>query len=246
MRPWFSSTSIRPSTRTPPATCYSQNTMTRLVELRRPFGPANFRNEIIWTRTSSHNDARKFADVYEYILYSSRAKAATWNAQHQTGSRLWIQGFTPPWGWRVVLAKLQALDEAGRLMRSKGRRGTSTPYLVRFLDEQGGAAMPSLWQDHRRAASANKRDIKAGAEGAAESQGDKPYAIRRTGRFTLTHYCGGRGCGGRRRRQEAGEAVARGGRDNAEGQKPRARDWGGDWGCLAPIPNPQPPTPRIT
>src|ERR1035437_9220230 len=45
------------------------------------FGPTNFRNEIIWKRTSSHNDARKFADVCDYILYFNRAKVGTWNAQ---------------------------------------------------------------------------------------------------------------------------------------------------------------------
>ena len=146
------------------------------------FGPTNFRNEIIWKRTSSHNDARKFADVCDYILYFTRAKAATWNAQHQTHNEKYLQshynrttddgrvyrldniirsasmgprpnlayeykGFTPPWGWGVVLPKLKALDEAGRLMWSKGRQGTKTPYLVRFLDEQSGAAMPSLWDD---------------------------------------------------------------------------------------------------
>ena len=57
------------------------------------------------------------------------------------------RGFTPRWGWRVVLPKLKALDDAGRLMWSKGRQGETTPYLVRFLDEQSGAAMPSLWDD---------------------------------------------------------------------------------------------------
>jgi DNA modification methylase len=146
------------------------------------FGPAMFRNEIIWKRTSSHNDARKFADVCDYILYFARGKAATWNAQHQAHNEKYLRshynratpdgrpyrldniirsasmgprpnlayeykGFTPPWGWRVILPKLNALDAAGRLMWAKGRKGSPAPYLVRFLDEQPGAAMPSLWDD---------------------------------------------------------------------------------------------------
>jgi DNA methylase len=41
----------------------------------------DFRNEIIWKRTSSHNDARKFADVCDYILYYARGKTPTWNPQ---------------------------------------------------------------------------------------------------------------------------------------------------------------------
>jgi len=146
------------------------------------FGPTNFRNEIIWKRTSSHNDARKFADVCDHILYFARGKTATWNAQHQAHNAKYLRshynratpdgrpyrldniirsasmgprpnltyeykGFTPPWGWRVILSKLKALDAASRLMWAKGRKGSPVPYLVRFLDEQSGAAMPSLWDD---------------------------------------------------------------------------------------------------
>jgi site-specific DNA-methyltransferase (adenine-specific) len=57
------------------------------------------------------------------------------------------KGFTPPWGWRVVREKLELLDADGRIAWVKGRKGRTTPYLVRFLDEQAGAAMPSLWDD---------------------------------------------------------------------------------------------------
>jgi DNA methylase/restriction endonuclease len=42
---------------------------------------------------------------------------------------------------------LKALDAEDRLMLAKGRKGKPTPYLVRFLDEQPGAAMPFLWGD---------------------------------------------------------------------------------------------------
>src|SRR4051812_2383272 len=53
------------------------------------------------------------------------------------------KGFTPPWGWRVVRPKLEALDQDGRVEWSR----SGTPYLVRFLAEQSGTAMPSLWDD---------------------------------------------------------------------------------------------------
>jgi site-specific DNA-methyltransferase (adenine-specific) len=146
------------------------------------FGPALFRNEIIWKRTSSHNDAKRFADVHDCILYYARTKAATWNAQHMPHNEKYVRshynrtndegrpfrldniirsasmgprpnlayeynGLTPPWGWRVVREKLAALDKAGRLMWVDGRKGEKVPYLVRFLDEQSGAAMPSVWDD---------------------------------------------------------------------------------------------------
>ena len=145
------------------------------------FDPPNFRNEIIWKRTSSHNDARRFADIHDCILYYVKCRAATWNAQHMSHGERYLKthynrrtpdgriyrldniirsasmgprpnlvyeydDFTPPWGWRVVREKLQAIDADGRLEWAKGRKGR-TPYLVRFLDEQKGATMPSLWDD---------------------------------------------------------------------------------------------------
>ena len=36
---------------------------------RRDFRPANFRNEIIWKRTSSHNDSRKWPHIHDTILF---------------------------------------------------------------------------------------------------------------------------------------------------------------------------------
>jgi len=39
------------------------------VLLDAVFGPTNFRNEIVWKRTSSHNDARrKYADLSDTIV----------------------------------------------------------------------------------------------------------------------------------------------------------------------------------
>ncbi len=142
------------------------------------FGPDCFRNEIIWKRTSSHNDARKFADIHDCLFYYSRGRYSIWNAQHvphdpkylkthynraDKNGRIYrldniirsasmgarpnlvyeYKGFLPEWGWRVVRDKLEALDQAGRIEWSK----SGTPYLVRYLDEMKGAAMPSLWDD---------------------------------------------------------------------------------------------------
>lgn len=43
------------------------------------FGPKNYRNEIIWQRTSSHNDSKKWASVHDTILYYSRTDKPCWN-----------------------------------------------------------------------------------------------------------------------------------------------------------------------
>jgi site-specific DNA-methyltransferase (adenine-specific) len=50
------------------------------------FSPQNFRNEIIWKRTSSHSDARQGARHYgritDTILFYAKDVHNTWNPQH--------------------------------------------------------------------------------------------------------------------------------------------------------------------
>jgi adenine specific DNA methylase Mod len=47
------------------------------------FGPANFRNEIIWQRPSGHSDvrqgARHFGRIHDIILFYSRSEQFTWH-----------------------------------------------------------------------------------------------------------------------------------------------------------------------
>lgn len=142
----------------------------------------DYRNEIVWKRTSSHNDSRKFAQINDCILYYSKTKDCTWNPQFTPPSDRYLRthynqtdktgrvyrlhcitrsasmgprpnlayeydGYTPEWGWRMVREKLEALDRDGRLLWVKGRKGDRMPYLVRYLDEQEGSSMSSLWDD---------------------------------------------------------------------------------------------------
>jgi DNA modification methylase len=43
------------------------------------FGVGNFRNEIIWKRSSAHNSARRYGAVHDVILFYSRSRHYTWN-----------------------------------------------------------------------------------------------------------------------------------------------------------------------
>jgi len=43
------------------------------------FGPQQFRNEIIWQRTSSHSDSRKWGSVHDTLLFYSTSDQFTWN-----------------------------------------------------------------------------------------------------------------------------------------------------------------------
>src|SRR5437867_2503081 len=42
------------------------------------FGKENFRNEIVWRRTSSHNDPNKFGNVHESILFYTKSENWCW------------------------------------------------------------------------------------------------------------------------------------------------------------------------
>lgn len=39
------------------------------------FGPENFRNEIIWRRTGSHNSSRRFGPIHDVLLFYSKSKS---------------------------------------------------------------------------------------------------------------------------------------------------------------------------
>jgi site-specific DNA-methyltransferase (adenine-specific) len=59
------------------------------IVLDTVFNPQNFRNEIIWKRTSAHSDAKtKFADIADIILFYSKSNNAPFTPQygkHDTG-----------------------------------------------------------------------------------------------------------------------------------------------------------------
>jgi site-specific DNA-methyltransferase (adenine-specific) len=49
------------------------------IILDQIFGIENFQNEIVWKRTSSHNDPKRFGGVGDRILFYSKAKIKTFN-----------------------------------------------------------------------------------------------------------------------------------------------------------------------
>jgi site-specific DNA-methyltransferase (adenine-specific) len=49
------------------------------VVLDGVFGPAYFRSEVIWKRTSAHSAARRWGDVHDCILFYSKSDNYVWN-----------------------------------------------------------------------------------------------------------------------------------------------------------------------
>lgn len=47
------------------------------------FGPLNFRSEIIWRRTGSHNKAKRWAPIHDVILFYTKSDKFTWNYPRQ-------------------------------------------------------------------------------------------------------------------------------------------------------------------
>ncbi|MDO8616584.1 MAG: DNA methyltransferase [Dehalococcoidia bacterium] len=45
------------------------------------FGPANFRSEISWKRTSAHSSAKRYGPVHDLIFYYTKSDSYTWNPQ---------------------------------------------------------------------------------------------------------------------------------------------------------------------
>ena len=47
------------------------------------FGHENFRNEITWQRTESHNTADRYGNIADILLYYAKSGQAVWNPQYQ-------------------------------------------------------------------------------------------------------------------------------------------------------------------
>lgn len=93
------------------------------------FGAANFRNEIIWKRTSAHaNVELKFGAIHDCILFYSAGDSPTWNQQYAPYSDEYIETFfdhTDEKGrnyFRRDLTASMAHASSGQLYEWKGIR----------------------------------------------------------------------------------------------------------------------------
>lgn len=140
------------------------------------FGVENFRSEIAWKRTSSHNDSKKWAHIHDTIFFYA-GKGFTWNPVYLSHDPEYVSKFyrfedergryrlheiirTASMGPRPNLAyeyKGYRPEWGWRQVREKvealDREGrmtwsqTGRPYLKRYLHEQKGTPCPSIWMD---------------------------------------------------------------------------------------------------
>lgn len=57
------------------------------------FGHENFRNEIIWKRTSAHSRARRYGPVHDTILFYSKSDQWTWNRVLQKYDQKYVDDY---------------------------------------------------------------------------------------------------------------------------------------------------------
>lgn len=139
------------------------------------FGPENFRNEIVWKRTSSHNDSRRFGRIHDVLFLYSKSKDYKFNVLKRpldesyvnkvyrlvdsNGRRYRLDNISAPggrgpvyeWGgktqaWRFTKEKMEELHRQGRIRLYPDGRAMINAY-VRYLDESTGQPIQDWWDD---------------------------------------------------------------------------------------------------
>jgi DNA modification methylase len=138
------------------------------------FGYENFRNEIIWKRTSGHSDARRFGPVHDTLLAYSNSPEPHWSDTYQpyeasyiqqyyryldTNGRRWMSGDLGAAGlrgggydyvWKGVKRVWRVPPETMARLETEGRifyTKNGIPRIKRYLDESEGLPAQDLWDD---------------------------------------------------------------------------------------------------
>ena len=137
------------------------------------FGVKSFRNEIIWKRTTAHNDSAVYGGIHDTILYYSKGNSATHNEQYQPYSDEYLKryrhtdengkrfldrdltagslsggGYQYEWNgitkiWRCPFTTMQEYHKSGKLYYTRN----GTPRLKQFLDDMPGVPVQDVWID---------------------------------------------------------------------------------------------------
>ena len=135
------------------------------------FGPANFRNEIIWKRFNFHADARRFGKVSDRLLFYTKGQDFVFNRLKAPFSHEYIESkfihkepdgrifrlsdLNPPGdrgpvyefhgvtkAWRFTKEKMLLLEAEGRIYTK-----SKVAQLKRYLNEIPGQGIHDIWTD---------------------------------------------------------------------------------------------------
>lgn len=137
------------------------------------FGPKMFKNEITWKRNSSHNDAKRFGNVADTILFyganirsdtvrvplnpeyvrrffryndnRGRYRVHDLTAKGLTGGGYHYEFHGHMGPWRFPHQRMNELEQDGRIHLPHKLGGV--PCIKRYLHENKGQVPPSVWTD---------------------------------------------------------------------------------------------------
>lgn len=100
------------------------------------FGSENFRSEVVWKRTNTHGDAKRWSPVHDTLLYYTNGQAATWNPQYEAH------------GDDYIAAKYRYDDGDGRLYQLDNMTSPK-PRPNMMYEWRGHASPPNGWRYSR-------------------------------------------------------------------------------------------------
>lgn len=139
------------------------------------FSPGNFKNEIIWKRTSGHSDARRYGSVHDTILFYAADNNYHWNQVYQPYEKEYItkyyryiddysgrrfmsgdlgtaglQGGGYVYDWKGVTREWRVPLSTMQELDGKNKlyyTRNKIPRIKRFLDEAKGLPVQDVWTD---------------------------------------------------------------------------------------------------
>jgi hypothetical protein len=117
------------------------------------FGAGNFRNEIIWKRTSAHSSAKRYGPVHDVVLFYGASDAMKWIGGHQAYDEDYVKqrfarGDDKPWKDADLTGSGVRHGETGNIWRgfdvtAKGRHWAYPPSELDRLDAAGFIYWPT-------------------------------------------------------------------------------------------------------
>lgn len=137
------------------------------------FGKENFRNEIVWKRSTAHSDSTAFANLHDTLFYYQKTDSCRFNVQYVPYTNEYIQryythedqkgryldrdlsakglqggGYTYEWKgksglWRCPQTTMERLESEDRLYYTS----KGTPRYKQYLHEMPGMPAQDLWTD---------------------------------------------------------------------------------------------------
>lgn len=138
------------------------------------FGESNFRNEIVWKRTSAHSDSSTCGNTHDVLLFYTKSDDFIWNKQYQKYDEDYIEshyrrkdkngrryrtdnltamglsggGYTYEWNGVTKIWRMP--KDRMRDLHNQGRvhyTKNGTAEYIRYLDEMPGMPLQDVWTD---------------------------------------------------------------------------------------------------